>query len=310
MVWRVLPNIHDGSCGFRTAAQLLGWNGNQYKNMMRLRRECADDVRHLCTEEELAFAAYTYTAAYDEPGTRHEVEWMAPFVGKEMSKRMINKRFREAFAKAIETPGDVFWSDHFALELISNRYKILFLTVRSSTNKITIMPSRFSQTFDGDLEGVRIGFILHTGDIAFDAICYKPDATDKCIASITQTDLDDNAELAKIVYAVLSRSKQRQRGITKPDVRFPMSISKLLAQPRFKPLRTDHDPSLNDLSTRMAAIDIYSPHTRKKMILENDSATVNRVRNPETKRCIIVNGPTWREHLAMYGDRVFTYEIC
>ena len=307
MAWRILPNEHSGDCAFRSAAQLLGWPGENY---MRLRRECANDVRDLSLDR-LAFLAYTYGAAYDEPTTRHEVRWMAPFAGRNMSDDVLNGTFRYALARAIETPGNVFWGDHFTLELISNRYNILFLTVRNSTNNITIMPSRLSDAFDGDLRGLHIGFLLAQSTVAFDAICYTSARAGDCIASITQKDLDENIVLAEVVYAVLSRPRL--------DVRFPMSIKKLLAQSRFKRRETmeNEDATMNDLSTRLASIDVRSPirKSRNPKVMEeeeeeNTSSVVNRVRNPETKRCININGPTWRKHRAIYGDRVFSYEIC
>lgn len=309
MAWRVLPNTHTGDCAFRSAAQLLGWQGDDYT---RLRRECADDVRKMSTEE-LTFAAYTYGAAYEEPRTRHEVRWMAPFAGREMNDALVDGDFREALATAIETPGNVFWGDHFTLELISNRYKILFLTVRSTTNNITIMPSRFSDRFNGDLTGVQMGFLLAQGTTAFDAICYTSARTGNCISSITQQDLEQHPELADVVYSVMSRPKS--------DVRFPLSIHRLLSQPRF--VRSDDAAVLNDLATRMAAVEVQPKVTEAeikpkapkepkepKELEQATSSVVNRVRNPETKRSIVVNGPTWRKHRAMYGDRVFTYEVC
>lgn len=316
MAWRLLPNRHGGDCAYRSAAQLLGWEGDQYENMMRLRRECAADVRKMSIEQ-LTFAAYTYQAAYDESATRHEVRWMAPFAGLELSDELVDGRFREALARAIETPGNLFWGDHFTLELISNRYKFLFLTVRDSTNNITIMPSRFSESFRvnnyGELGAARVGFLLAQGTTAFDAICYAS-ARGDCIASITRKDLDENNELADIVYSVLARPK--------PDVRFPVTVAQLISQsrfmgreeaspPRYEPARPV-TPQMEDLLSRVSALRVSPVEPKAKVVFKESEtkADVKHVRNPETKRCIIVGGPTWRKHQQMYGDRVYSYEVC
>lgn len=305
MAWRVLPNNHDGNCAWFGAAQLLGLQGNEYDNMMRLRRECAEDVRKMSTDQ-LAFAAYTYSAAYQDPTTRHEVRWMAPFAGMNLSDQLIDGEFRGVLSRAIQTPGNTFWGDHFTLDLISNRYSILFLTVRSETNNITIMPSRFSDNFSGDLDGVRIGFLLAQGTAAFDAICYL--SADDCIASITQQALERHPELADIVYSVLARPKQ--------DIQFPVPLNQLLVKPRFRGRAKSEPPSyeesneLNALSAKMAAMNVTSEKRSKSVEEEVSSSVVQRVRNPETNRCIIVNGPTWRKHRQMYGDKVLSYERC
>lgn len=234
MPWRLLPNPHDGSCAYVSAAQLLGWGGND-ADVKRLRDECALDVLDMVLgSEELSRTAIYYANNYSLFPS--EVKWMSRFrdhIATMLRHGYVPDGFRETLARAIASPSNE-WGDHFTLNLISKRYRLLFLIV--DDNKISVMDSVLKEEiFDknGDWTGVRIGFMLFRGVTFFDAICYE--TGDRCIASFSHSQMIANQYLglAHLIDEVIAYHRDPNR---RSPVSFPATMSALLASERYVPL--------------------------------------------------------------------------
>lgn len=312
MPWRLVPNVHQGDCGFRAAAQVLGWTGDDEENMLRLRQQCGEYVMKDATIDELRLGAVGFSYWYWFEATdskhprirrfthRHEVTWMKQFEDvRDFSRadastnRLLHGRFREALAEAISTPGNLYWSDHFALNIISLIHRILFFTVLDS-GKVTIMPSTLYDQYisagGGDIESLRIGFLRETHHTAFDAICYMS-IRNGCIAAINKQVMADYQEVRDIVETVMHRAIYSPRD----PLTFPVTMNALVSESRFMTPTAMVDQKMKLLQLQ------------KKT---NKTTAAKYVRDPASNRCMAIGGPLWSLLHRRLGDQMDAFMPC
>ena len=206
--------------------------------MQRLRDECADVVSTY-SADQLYGLALTYSAAYNDIETREEAEWYEPFADiglDEIDGDFLTGAFRETLAAAIRTPGNVFWGDHLTLTIISDLYRIVFLSVVDDGN-VVVTPSNYVYEFlyeyeqSGDLGDAKFGFLRNLGATYFDAICYTPVGHTQCLAAMDKTFLAQQPEIEKLIKDLLPKGgmfpvpidalkKAKAKDVVREDVAF------------------------------------------------------------------------------------------